>query len=65
MNKTSFPLLLSVVMAVLISFSGCNKTTKNEISHSSFHPRVAAFTSGYIATNGSFTIEFNEAVQSA
>lgn len=65
MNKTSFPLLLSVVMAVLISFSGCNKTTKNEISHSSFHPRVAAFTSGYIATNGSFTIEFNGAVQSA
>ncbi|GAO29904.1 hypothetical protein [Geofilum rubicundum] len=65
MIRITLPLFVGTIFVALLWFSGCNRTEPSEISHSGFHPRITAFTSGYIPTNGSFIVQFTDSVPSA
>ena len=65
MTRKTLRLLLSLVVVSLVIFSGCRKGTQDEQTHSGFHPLVAAFTSEYISTSGTFSIEFRDPPRNA
>lgn len=59
------PFFLMLITLFALSFGSCKKSVSKEIFHSPFHPRIAAFTSGYISATGSFLVEFSDSVPSA
>src|SRR5690606_7773555 len=65
MLKRTLSILVATLVVALLSMTGCKRSAPSEIAHSGFHPRIAAFTSGYIPTNGSFIVQFNDSVPSA
>ncbi|MCL2074557.1 MAG: MG2 domain-containing protein [Marinilabiliaceae bacterium] len=54
-----------LIAIVLLTVSCKNKKIDNTTFHSPYHPRIAAFTSGLIPTDGSIIIEFADSVASA
>ncbi len=60
MNKSKiFRLMLLFLVTIIIA--GC-KDKASKISHSSFHPRISAFTSGLIPTTGNIMVEFADSI---
>ncbi len=65
MIRKALRLILPLVAVSLVLFSGCRKGKQDEQTHSGFHPLVTAFTSEYISTSGTFSIEFIETPKNA
>ncbi len=49
-------------LAVIAFAAGCKQQQASKISHSPFHARISAFTSGLIPTNGNILVEFADSV---
>jgi len=55
--------ILTCLFIALFLISGCNNKKSDFLTlHSPFHPRIAAFTSGLIPTDGNILLEFADSV---